>query len=107
MSKATCEVHFLEEYLAAADAADDAKLRRVLQLLPIVMAHSTSTAFSVTLSTMEPPLLAVYHRVFPDYRSNYRYALIGTAIDALENERSDHVEFLHNLQSKLHESYKE
>lgn len=42
----------LEVYLAAADANDDAKLRRVLQLLPIVMAHSTSTALSMTLSTM-------------------------------------------------------
>lgn len=42
----------LEVHLAAADANDDAKLRRVLQLLPIVMAQSTSTALSMTLSTM-------------------------------------------------------
>lgn len=92
-------MQFVTAYLEAAADDDSSAMRRVMHTLPIVMAHNPSTAFSVTVSVLEPSISTEFARLFPN---DCRYALIGTAVDAVVEHKAEHQKFLQNLQTKLH-----
>ena len=101
MSQTVCEAQFVYQYLKACDNNDDADARRVLQTLPIVMAANSSTAFCATLLSFKPSLQDEFYRLFPTHNTDYRYALLSTAVDALVSRQASYTRFLQILQTPL------
>ena len=80
---ATGEVNFLIKYGEACHEKNVPVLHGLLLALPVILAGQPSEAFVATLST-HASLRKTLETVAPDYKKNASYALIATAIEAIE-----------------------